>query len=124
MVTRGFRELTITVSFAAWAQRVLENRILARIDRNRTDQERRASADVESEIACEEDVDLQVSLAECLKRIARVNREYVRALNYHCQGYETDEICARMQLKRNTLYSLLHRGRVLLKRCLDTGELQ
>ncbi len=122
VVAREYRDLTVTVSFAAWAQKVLDNRILARIAGNRIGEARRAPMSGESEPAIDTDVELQVSLTDCLRRIGQVNRDYARALNYHCQGYETEEICRRMQLKRSTLYSLLHRGRALLKRCLETGE--
>jgi RNA polymerase sigma factor (sigma-70 family) len=122
VIIREYRELTVTVSFAAWAQKVLDNRILARIAGNRTRETRRARATDQSEPVFESDLDLEVSLSECLAKIGRINRDYARVLNYHCQGFETDEICKRLKVKRNTLYSLLHRGRALLRRCLETGE--
>ena len=68
------------------------------------------------------DPDLQRRLVDCLRRISVVNRRYGRTLILHAQGYETEEVCRRIGLKESTFYSLLHRGRAMLQRCLDTGE--
>jgi RNA polymerase sigma-70 factor, ECF subfamily len=124
VVAREYRQLEVTVSFAAWAQKVVDNRILARIAANQIGEARQGPALEEVEPAAESGDDLLVSLTECVRRIGRVNRNYVRVLNLHCQGYDTEEVCRRLQLNRNTLYSLLHRGRALLKRCLETGDLK
>jgi len=124
VVIREYRQLEVTVSFAAWAQKVLDNRILARIAANRIGEARQESAPEDSLPAAEVNQDLQFSLVECVRRIGRVNRSYARVLNLHSQGYDTEEVCRRMNLNRNTLYSLLHRGRILLKRCLATGAVK
>jgi RNA polymerase sigma factor (sigma-70 family) len=124
VVCREYKDLTVTESFAAWACKVLDNRILTYI-RRRIAHSRRIDPqgpETDAISAGEIDPDVRRHLLDCLARIGKVNQRYARVLNLHTQGYDTEEICSRMDVKPNTLYSLLHRGRSMLMKCLDTGK--
>jgi RNA polymerase sigma factor (sigma-70 family) len=126
VICREYKGLTITQSFAAWAWKVLDNRILAYI-RSQAARNRRIdrdAPDADAFAAPASDPEVRRRLIDCLGRIGKVNQRYARVLNLHTQGYGTEEICARMELKPNTLYSLLHRGRAMLRSCLETGALE
>jgi RNA polymerase sigma factor (sigma-70 family) len=126
-VIRELKTLDIHTSFAAWAQRVFENRLLAYI-KTKQAQERRVGArlDMDSMLPSEEiSLRLRQRLLLCFERVARVSRRYARILNLHYQGFSTQEICRRLQISENNCYVLLFRSRTLLKNCLEeeTAEL-
>ncbi|PWB68101.1 hypothetical protein C3F09_12345 [candidate division GN15 bacterium] len=125
-ICREYKTLEITTSFAAWAYKVLDFRVLAYV-RSRKNIETRTveGADgLDGLPAPAVDSDLQHRLLACLQRICGLNRRYGRALTLHAQGYDTTEICRRIEIKENTFYSLLHRGRAMLQHCLETGEIK
>ncbi|MCX6835020.1 MAG: RNA polymerase sigma factor [candidate division Zixibacteria bacterium] len=124
-ILREYRALEVTSSFTAWAYKVLDNRIMTCLQSQRT-RDRRMDRDTSVEIlgTSSPDIDLRRRLIECLKKVCGVNRRYGRVLNFHSQGYSTPEICERVNLKESTLYSLLHRSRALLQRCLETGDIK
>jgi len=66
---------------------------------------------------------LKRQLIGCLKQIIKRNPLYARVLNFIHQGYQTSEICQRLQIKPNNFYVILNRGRVMLKTCLETGRI-
>jgi len=70
-----------------------------------------------------DEIDLKRRLIDCLKRVFRVNQRYGRILLMKCHGYSTNEICSRLGLRPNILYTTLNRARNMLKRCLDAGEI-
>jgi len=125
-ICREYRTLEIKSSFTAWAYKVLDNRILACLQSQQTRIRRIESDDSVLDTLAIPGVDpeLRRRLVECLRKICAVNRSYARVLNYHSQGYETDEIRERLKLKDSTLYSLLHRARSMLRRCLESGEIK
>jgi len=121
VVVREMRTVEIHTSFAAWAQRVFENRLLAYIKTRQT-QERRTSSgtDIEQSLSSDEvNPRLRQRLLLCLDQVARASRRYARILNLHYQGFTTQEICRRLQISENNCYVLLFRSRSLLKNCLD-----
>jgi DNA-directed RNA polymerase specialized sigma24 family protein len=82
------------------------------------------SAQVEQAISAPgSDHDLRRRLVECFKQLVRVNRRFARVLNLSHQGYLADEICGRMRITLSNLYSIMSRGRSLLKQCLESGRL-
>jgi len=120
-VARELRTLDVHTSFAAWAQRVFENRLLAYIKTKQT-QERRMGArlDCDYELRSEEaNPRLRQRLLFCFERVARVSRRYARIVNLHYQGFSTPEICRRLGISENNCYVLLFRSRTLLKSCLE-----
>ncbi|HOP06308.1 MAG TPA: RNA polymerase sigma factor [candidate division Zixibacteria bacterium] len=124
-IAREYKTTEFTTSFAAWAYKVLDYRILAQIKKRRTiaDREQPLPDEDWSPGAGIEDVnpDLKRKLLDCLRQIRRGNPRYARALALQYQGYETEEQCQRMRLTRNTFYSLLSRARSALERCLEQG---
>jgi RNA polymerase sigma factor (sigma-70 family) len=121
VVVREMRTVEIHSSFAAWAHQVLENRLMAYIKTKQT-QEKRAGfrLDSENELPSREaDSGLRQRLLFCLDKVARASRRYARILNLHYQGFDTQEICRRLQISENNCYVLLFRSRSLLKQCLE-----
>jgi RNA polymerase sigma factor (sigma-70 family) len=122
-----YRKMTFTASFAAWAYKVLNNRILASRQRSQRQAKResRSAEDYDPPGRGTESVDpvLKRKLQDCLQEIARSNTHYARALNLHYQGYGTEEVCVRLRLKQNTFYSILSRARSLLETCLNKGAI-
>ena len=124
VVAEKYGGLQVHTSFAAWAHRVLENRLLAYIKSKQAHKNHRLNMPVtNTEISSEEsDPDLKRRLSQCLRRVARSNRRYARILNLRCQGYSTEEICNRLGITVNNCYVLLSRARVMLKDCLEKDE--
>ena len=60
-------------------------------------------------------------LRDCLRKLVRAYPRYARVLNLVYQGYDTIEICRRLEVKPNNLYVILNRGREMLGACLDRG---
>jgi RNA polymerase sigma-70 factor (ECF subfamily) len=123
-----YGSMTFTASFAAWACKVLDNRIL---DYLRRKQRESARFDTGSEdrpdsavTAAKETPDLRRQLLNCLQKICRRNIRYARILNLHYLGYKTGEICGRMSVKPETLYSALSKARSMLVHCLEKGEIK
>ena len=119
-VARELRTLDVHTSFAAWAQRVFENRLLAYIKTKQAQVGRMgARLDSDHELQSEEiDPRLRQRLLFCFEKVARVSRRYARILNLHFQGFDTAEICRRLRISENNCYILLFRARALLKNCL------
>ena len=118
--------MTFTASFAAWAYKVLNNRILASRQRSQRQAQRHSyspeNSDPPGPGTQTADPTLKRKLQDCLRLVARSNSRYARALNLHYQGYDTDEICRRLDTKQNTFYSCLSRARSMLEACLKKGE--
>lgn len=121
-----YRTVEITSSFAAWAYKILDYKILCYIQAKR----RRAK---HAESQTEDDLpddgvlggcnpDLKRRLIFCLRKLGTANMRYARVINLAHLGYNTDEICRRLDLKRATFYSLLSRARTLLMACLEKGD--
>jgi RNA polymerase sigma factor (sigma-70 family) len=71
----------------------------------------------------EPDYHLKRKLLDCLKQIIKHHPLYARVLNFIHQGYQTSEICQRLEIKPNNFYVILNRGRGMLKTCLETGRI-
>ena len=125
-ICREYKSLDVTSSFSAWAYKVLDNRLLNHVETERRRRRRivEDSSELQSVPGPTVDFELRRRLLDCLRKICAGKRRYGRALNLHAQGYGTDEICRRIDIGENTFYSLLHRGRAMLQRCLETGEIR
>jgi len=121
-VLERFREQEFEVGFEAWAYGVFRMTLKAHFSRRDTRLTSLNNITVPQASHQDSNPDLNRRLRSCLKKIFKVNIAYARALNFATQGYGTEEICDRLNLKRSHLYVILFRGRALLRRCLDTGE--
>ena len=115
-----YREIEIETSFAAWAHKVLDNKILAYIEAKRRTGGRYSSltSDESSDLATESDPLLRRRLLDCLKKMARSNQTYARILALHYQGFNRQEICERLNLTRNNSYVIMSRARTQLRDCI------
>jgi RNA polymerase sigma factor (sigma-70 family) len=124
-IAAKYKEIDFEISFAAWAYKVLENKILHYYRTKRCRESKFAQTDNEQDRAAspEFNPDLQRRLLGCLKKISAVNRRHARILNYCYQGFTTEEICERLEVTRNNVYILLSRARSMLKLCLEKGDI-
>jgi RNA polymerase sigma factor (sigma-70 family) len=119
-----YKTIEIHTSFAAWAQRVLENRILSYY-RTKKVRGKYDGGDIEDHpepTAVEVEPELKKRLLVCLEKVGKISRHYARVLNLHYQGFSTGEICDRLEITDNNCYVILSRSRNLLKTCLEKRE--
>lgn len=125
VIYRDYRGVTFTTSFAAWAYKVLDNRILAYIKAKKRRNQKQITVDHNDMIATAKykdfNPDLKRRLLDCLHKTAEANQRYARILNFHYQGFSTGEICRRLSLTPNGFYILLSRARTMLRKCLGKG---
>lgn len=125
-VCKDYKSVTFRSSFAAWAYKVLENRLFYyyQTKKSRAVKARKlAEMDhVSSSNPEDEEIDLKQRLLDCLRGICKSNSRYARILNLHYLGYGSDEICERLNLTHSNYYSILSRARSLLEYCLEKGE--
>lgn len=123
-IAANYNTAELKAGFAAWAHKVLKNRILTHLKSERSRTEKTRSFDDDQHIThADDDPDLRRRLIDCLKKIHKRNTRLARTINLHYQGYTVAEICNRMAINTNSLYILLHRARVMLKICLEKGEI-
>ena len=124
-IAAKYREINFEISFAAWAYKVLENKILHYYRTKRCRESKFTPGDDEQERAASPatNPDLKRRLLDCLRKISGVNRRHARILNFCYQGFSTDEVCERLGVSRNNVYILLSRARSMLKLCLNEGDI-
>lgn len=126
VISKEYREIAIETSFAAWAIKVLENRIRnqarSKERRDMTISKGINPADIAESGSSNPGSDLKRRLLECLRKTSDTNPRYARILNLHYQGYSTDEICERLGITSGNFYVILSRARSLLQICLKTGK--
>ncbi|MDH3889577.1 MAG: RNA polymerase sigma factor [candidate division Zixibacteria bacterium] len=124
-IYKEYKTITFTSSFAAWAYKVLNNRILAQIKKGQRQASRlQPLPEGDTTVApASEDFDpaLKRRLLDCLKKIRSTNLRYARILNLQYQGFDTEDVCRRLAVTRSNLYSLLSRARTVLELCLEEG---
>lgn len=119
-IAEKHKSIDFTVSFASWAHRVLENKVLqyyrsagverARHTRMESVEHQVTAADVHPQ--------RRLTFLTCLRKVVGVNRRFGRILSLHYQGYSMDQICEKMSISKNAAYNLLSRGRRTLRECL------
>lgn len=125
-ILEKYRTESFRVSFAAWAHGVLRMKIGNFLKRRSLHSEK--AADLASPIGRRIhsnpafDPELEVALVDCFRKVMAVNRRYARALNLSHQGFPAEEIARRLSVTCGNFYSILNRGRLMLERCLRTGE--
>lgn len=121
-----YKGIDFEKSFAAWAYRVLENKVLEYYRKKRCHESKFAQLTDAGPGSNLDDPDptFRDRLLDCLRRISDANSRYARVLNFRYQGYVTEEICDRMDMTRNSLYIVLSRARSMLKLCLQKGDIK
>ena len=123
-VFEKYKEIEFQKSFAAWAYRVLENKILAHFKTRKLEENKLAhlASHIGQHQSANPDAALESKLLECLNKLGDANRKYARILNFHYQGYTVTEICEKLSLTHTNLYTILSRARSMLLACLERGE--
>jgi RNA polymerase sigma factor (sigma-70 family) len=121
-----YKNIEYSRSFGAWAYKVLDNQILSYIQTRRRragriDRIQEDDAVADPSLAAG-DPAIKIKLLNCLREVGKRNKIYIRMLNYHYQGYATDEICRILALTKSNFYTVLSRARSLLQACLDKGS--
>jgi RNA polymerase sigma factor (sigma-70 family) len=126
-IAKEYKTIGIERSFLAWAYKLLDYKILSYI-KGRKQRGNRIISVADTSIAVDSmpDIDPKVRaiLLDCLRKIGKLNRRYARIIDLHYLGYNTGEICLRLELSRNGFYIVLHRARKMLEICLETGEVK
>jgi RNA polymerase sigma-70 factor (ECF subfamily) len=124
VISRKYREIRIESSFAAWANRVLHNKLLEyfkfKMSKKYKAQMHVDNCDLYSDF--ETDPIFLNKLLKCLKKIHYVNVNHARILNLHYLGFSPKEICKKFNWTPNNFYVKLHNARNLLQACLEDGE--
>jgi RNA polymerase sigma factor (sigma-70 family) len=126
VVGQKYKNVQSDTNFKAWAHKVYENRLLNHISAR----SRAGRHDSESNVEAYSAPDainwqeLKTQLIDCLSKIGMVNRRYARIINLQHQGYAANEIGQRLDITNANVYMVLSRARVMLKKCLKTGEVQ
>jgi len=124
-IARDYQSIEVESSFAGWAVRVLQNRLLMYYRSRQSYRKRFAEAEPGDEWHPSQSVnhELRSALLDCVRKICQTNVRYARILVMSFQGFKADEICGRLKVTRTNAYSLLSRSRSLLELCLETGRI-
>jgi RNA polymerase sigma factor (sigma-70 family) len=122
-VFEKYKTENFKASFEAWAHGVFRMMIRRYYERLQIEWKRFANdKSEEREVFKPVDPELEREIGKCLKKIAKINRNYARAINLLYQGYKTDEVCQKLRIERKNLYVIVSRGRSMLKACLKLGK--
>jgi RNA polymerase sigma factor (sigma-70 family) len=125
-ISAKYKDIVFETSFAAWAYKVLNNKILDYVKAKKVKQGAMEKISEQSSTATppNPDPELKSRLLSCLKRLCRANSRHARVLNLHYHGYGTGEICEKLELKPNNFYVMLSRARSMLEHCLEKGDIK
>ena len=126
VVAAEYRKVEITLSFAAWAHKILDNRLLGYSQKQTREKGRFVERNLDQLQSTERvsDPTLRRRLLDCLKTVAAANRRYARIVNLHYQGFVREEICAMMGMTRDQSYVVMSRARSMLRSCLEKGSVR
>jgi len=125
-ITNKIDQVADPERFPAWAHKILKNEIIDYYRAAQTRQRREVDQEAGdlSGVFETPDPNLKMRLKECLKKVNAVFPRHARILNLKYQGFGTKEICERLAVTPNNMHVMLSRVRVLLKNCLETGEVK
>lgn len=125
-IVEKYRAVEIESSFAGWAYKVLNNKVLDyyKFKKIRAARTTPLEAAEPNSIGVDTDPRLRIQLLDCLRKIHGANSFHARALNLHYQGYSTEEICAKLGIASNNFYVMLSRARTMLRVCLEKGDIK
>ena len=123
-IVAKFKDIEFETSFAAWAYKVLNNKLLDNMKKKGTHKRliEQMSYHNESTRSESSDPELTRRLLDCFRNMSKTNNRHARILNLHYQGHTTREICDKLRLTENHFYVLLSRARVALEACLEKGN--
>jgi RNA polymerase sigma-70 factor (ECF subfamily) len=125
-ISAKYDTVALHKEFSSWAYGVLRNKLM---DYGRSEQRlnrQTISYDLVGYVPARTnpiDPLFRQKLMQCLAMIARGNKRYAQILGLHYQGFNTEEICGKMDLTRSNFYSILCRGRAMLAECLRSRGL-
>ncbi len=124
-ITSKYREIEFEISFSAWAYQVLENKLKSffRTKTGRANKDKLLSDKLEASAMWIPDPSLQRKLRNCLQIIGKYGNQYARVINFSYLGFETGEICRKLNTTPSNIYNILSRARRMLRHCLDKGEI-
>ncbi len=125
VVAAEYRQVVIETSFAAWAHKIMENRLLGYIQKQRRDKGRTTSGDTNEYLRASWTPNpiLRMKLLDCLKKVGTANRRYARIINLHHFGYSRNEVCQKLGMTLGQSYVVMSRARAMLRECLDKGNI-
>lgn len=108
--------------FNAWALKVLRNKI-GNYLQGKCVRDNKVAGSIDAgalsdRVHAPNDSSSVSEITDCLRKLIAAFPRYARALNLVHQGFTTDDICRRLDIKPNNLYVILNRGRRILKECL------
>ena len=120
-VAQKCADIKIESSFAAWARRILEHKILDSVKAKQRDKRKMETAidDADLFVGSNPNPSFVTDLLACLRKVFGIDKRYARVLNLCQQGYTSDEICERLDVKVGHMYVLLSRARAALLSCLE-----
>ncbi len=124
VIARRYQEIEFEVSFAAWANKVLENTVL-KYYRSKGVRQRvfdGTTDGMDEGASYQVDPMLKARLLDCLREVSKTRLRHARILTLHFQGFTVAEICRRLSITVNNFYVTLMRARNLLAECLQKGE--
>lgn len=128
VVLKEYKTLRSPFEYTAWAQKIYKNKMASYFQRKSVEKKIFSGKQVESHgytaAVSDEDHAIMMTMITCLQKLIEAFPRYARAVNLVQLGYDTDEICRRMDISRNNLYVLLNRGRKILKECIFEGDSQ
>jgi RNA polymerase sigma factor (sigma-70 family) len=126
-VLEKYKTESFTKGFGPWAYGVLRMKIGNYIQGQMVKEKGMVSelqaSHVTRSLSFKPDYELKRKLMECLKKLFGLNPRHAELLNLFYQGFTTDEICGKLQIKPNNFYVILNRVRGQLKLCLQTGTI-
>jgi RNA polymerase sigma factor (sigma-70 family) len=125
-IAQKYRKEQFETSFAAWAYRILEFKVMNyyRSVKNRDKVFAPVSDDDVQEAGRAVDPTLKARLLDCLRKLSKTRLAHARILTLHFQGFSVSEICDRVGISSNNLYVRLSRARKLLANCLENGDVR
>ncbi len=118
-----YREIEFETSFAAWAYRVLNNKLMT-FSATRGRREKKIEEQIEQRQTIPDDStgDLEERLLDCLNSLNLANKRHARILALHYQGFTVKEISTKLELTPSNFYTILSRARAMLAACLEKGQ--
>jgi RNA polymerase sigma factor (sigma-70 family) len=125
-VVQKYKRVEIESSIAGWTYNVLNNKIMDYAKSRKVRQKRPTREIMEQDKVSSANPDplFRSRLLDCLRKVGGVNTRFARILNLHYHGFDTKEICRKLDVKPNNLYVILSRARSLLESCLNNGEIR
>jgi RNA polymerase sigma-70 factor (ECF subfamily) len=124
-IAAKYKDIDFHRSFTGWAYKVLENKIgdYFKVQRRRESKLEQESDQAGAADSSQLDALTRRQMLDCLRKVGKANGRFARILNLHYQGYSTDEICRKLELKQGYYYVVLSRARSMLEMCLEKGDI-